>query len=125
MTHKLVCFIDFKIVNYLGGSNISFLRLFTFLSGNFKIVENWTTEHTRISGESSPMRKSSDHVTLTSEMSGSGRTLVEIFSSTDEQAVLPYTGSGPVVLYNAKKILTTKISEMVSFYDAFDYTRRK
>ena len=46
-----------------------------------------------------------------------GRTLLEIFSDvTDEKALIPYNGSGPVVLYDPKKQeLPSAVIEMVKY----------
>ena len=65
-------------------------------------MKDWNSEEPGTSDPTSPNRKYSDHVTLTSD-AANGRTLLEIFSDTaDDKAVVPYTGSGPVVLYTPK-----------------------
>ena len=78
-------------------------------------MRDWKSEEPGTSDASaSTTRKYSDHVTLTAD-AANGRTLLEIFSdTTDDKAVVPYSGSGPVVLYNPKNQgLPANIVQMV------------
>ena len=78
-------------------------------------MKEWNSEEPCTSAPSnSPSRKYSDHVTLTSN-AANGRTLLEIFGdAADDKAVVPYVGSGPVMLYNPNnQLLSSNMVQMV------------
>ena len=82
-------------------------------------MKDWNSEEPGTSEPSaSPSRKYSDHVTLTSD-AANGRTLLEIFGdAADDKALVPYVGSGPVMLYNPNN--QANIVEMVHKNDKYN-----